>query len=42
MDLHINYETVEPYPLKRIDLSLAKNRIPKAKLKADIGNGTII
>ncbi|MBW4673057.1 MAG: N-6 DNA methylase [Desmonostoc geniculatum HA4340-LM1] len=42
MDLHINYETVEPYPLKRIDLSLAKNRTPKAKLKADIANGTII
>ncbi|MFN6465709.1 MAG: type ISP restriction/modification enzyme [Nostoc sp. DedVER02] len=44
MDLHINYETVEPYPLKRIDLPLAKNnnRIPKAKLKADTTNGTII
>ncbi|MHC5773227.1 type ISP restriction/modification enzyme [Nostoc sp.] len=44
MDLHINYETVEPYSLKRIDLPLAKdnNRIPKAKLKADAGNGTII
>lgn len=44
MDLHINYETVEPYPLKRIDLPLAKNdnRTPKAKLKADTINGTII
>ncbi|MEH2457131.1 type ISP restriction/modification enzyme [Nostoc sp.] len=44
MDLHINYETVEPYPLKRIDLPLAKDnkRTPKAKLKADIANGTII
>ncbi len=42
MDLHINYETVEPYPLKRIDLPLAKNRTPKAKLKADAANGTII
>jgi hypothetical protein len=44
MDLHINYETVEPYPLKRIDLPLAKNNnsIPKAKLKADAANGTII
>jgi predicted helicase len=42
MDLHINYETVEPYPLKRIDLPLAKNRTPKAKLKADAVNGTII
>jgi predicted helicase len=42
MDLHINYETVEPYPLKRIDLPFAKNRTPKAKLKADAANGTII
>lgn len=42
MDLHINYETVQPYPLKRIDLPLAKNRTPKAKLKADTVNGTII
>ncbi|MEH1849617.1 MAG: type ISP restriction/modification enzyme [Nostoc sp.] len=44
MDLHINYETVKPYPLKRIDLPLAKNnnRTPKAKLKADTANGTII
>jgi predicted helicase len=42
MDLHINYETVEPYPLKRIDLPFAKNRTPKAKLKADTVNGTII
>ncbi|MHC5760505.1 type ISP restriction/modification enzyme [Nostoc sp.] len=42
MDLHIHYETVQPHPLKRIDLPLAKNRTPKAKLKADAANGTII
>ncbi|MHC5733544.1 type ISP restriction/modification enzyme [Nostoc sp.] len=42
MDLHINYETVQPYPLKRIDLPLATNRTPKAKLKADAVNGSII
>ena len=42
MDLHINYETVEAYPLKRIDLPLATNRTPKAKLKANTANGTII
>ncbi|MEH2105370.1 type ISP restriction/modification enzyme [Nostoc sp.] len=42
MDLHINYETVQPYPLKRIDLPLAINRTPKAKLKADTANGTIV
>ncbi len=41
MNLHINYETVEPYPLKRIDLPFAKNRTPKAKLKANTVNGTI-
>ena len=44
MDLDINYETIEPYPLKRIDLPFAKdnNKTPKAKLKADITKGTII
>lgn len=44
MDLHINYETVELYPLKRIDLLLAEGnkRTPKAKLKADTARGTII
>ncbi|MEY4767813.1 MAG: hypothetical protein RL637_452, partial [Pseudomonadota bacterium] len=40
MDLHLNYETIEKYPLKRIDLESAK--IPKAKLKADKENGIII
>ncbi|MCC5657384.1 hypothetical protein LC608_10380 [Nostoc sp. XA010] len=40
--MHINNETVEPYPLKRIDLPLATNRTPKVKLKADTANGTII
>jgi predicted helicase len=33
MDLHINYETVEPYPLTRIDTN--NNLKPKPKLKAD-------
>jgi predicted helicase len=49
MDLHINYETVAPYPLKRIDLPFgeckdAKFRVstPKTKLKADKINGSII
>jgi predicted helicase len=44
MDLHINYETVEPYPLKRIDLPLAEDRksTPKAKLKADKTSGIIL
>ena len=43
MDLHINYETVAPYPLKRIDLPIENNRVtPKAKLKADKAKGSII
>ncbi|NCS78846.1 MAG: N-6 DNA methylase [Microcystis aeruginosa K13-07] len=33
MELHINYETVEPYPLTRIDTN--NNLKPKTKLKAD-------
>jgi predicted helicase len=39
IDLHLNYETVEKYPLQRIDSDNAK--IPKAKLKADKANGII-
>ncbi|VEP13849.1 Adenine specific DNA methyltransferase [Hyella patelloides LEGE 07179] len=48
MDLHINYETVEPYQLKRIDLSpnpyptRRGKQIPKVKLKTDKEKGTII
>ncbi len=46
MDLHINYETIAPYPLKRIDIEsplapLCKGGI-KAKLKADKEKGIII
>jgi predicted helicase len=33
LNLHLNYETVAPYPLKRIDIPLERN--PKPKLKAD-------
>jgi predicted helicase len=44
MDLHINYETVEPYTLRRIDIPSAntKAKSPTAKLKADKDKGTII
>ncbi|ACK65713.1 adenine specific DNA methyltransferase [Rippkaea orientalis PCC 8801] len=43
MDLHINYETVEPYPLNRIDIPLKnENATPKPKLKADKPKGIII
>jgi predicted helicase len=41
MDLHINYETVQPYLLKRIDIPLEKGT-PKPKLKADTTKGIII
>lgn len=40
MDLHINYETVEPFDLKEITAKDAEN--PKAKLKADKESGIII
>ncbi len=44
MELHINYETITPFPLKRIDLPLRgeKDNTPKAKLKADKVKGKII
>ncbi|NES68626.1 MAG: DNA methyltransferase, partial [Okeania sp. SIO2D1] len=36
IDLHINYETIKPYPLTRIDLPSTDNQpTPKPKLKAD-------
>lgn len=40
MDLHINYETVEPYDLKEITTKEISD--PKCKLKADKETGTII
>ncbi|QWR76109.1 type ISP restriction/modification enzyme [Candidatus Magnetomonas plexicatena] len=39
MELHINYETAEQYPLKRFDESV---ELPKVKLKADKDGGSII
>ncbi len=45
MDLHINYESVEPWPLERLDVPDDKAReadvAPKAMLKADTDNGII-
>ncbi len=41
MDLHLNYETVEKYPLKRVDKKRAGNQANKPKLKADKINGEI-
>jgi very-short-patch-repair endonuclease len=39
MDLHLNYETIEPYGLQRVEIATKDN--PKAKLKADKINGVI-
>jgi predicted helicase len=41
MALHIGYETVEPWPLKRLDLP-DTDTSPIPKLKADKDNGTIV
>ncbi len=41
MDLHLNYETVKKYALKRIDKKLASNKANKPKLKADKEAGNI-
>ncbi|MTJ20797.1 N-6 DNA methylase [Dolichospermum sp. UHCC 0352] len=43
MELHINYETVTPYNLTRLDIPLKDNqKTPKAKLKADKTKNSII
>ena len=43
LDLHLNYETITPYPLQRKDVSLSNNQTqPKPKLKADKPNNKII
>lgn len=41
MELHLNYETIEPYPLQRIDIPLKPNQLNKPKLKADKTKNTI-
>jgi predicted helicase len=45
MALHLGYETVEPWPLERIDAADEKGRsagvLPKAMLRADRTNGNI-
>ncbi|MEN9610650.1 MAG: hypothetical protein RLZZ628_1464 [Bacteroidota bacterium] len=40
-DLHIDYETIEPYPLQRVDKQMLQDFVPKAKLKADKTNNCI-
>ena len=41
MDLHINFETVSPFGLKRTNSAWDVDRAPKAKLRADKAAGTI-
>lgn len=41
MELHINYETIEPFGLVRRDVMRKDDRVPKAKLKADKAKGSI-
>ncbi len=40
MDLHLNYETIQPYGLQQVEIDNKAN--PQAKLKADKTNGVII
>ncbi|MDR2789616.1 MAG: N-6 DNA methylase [Campylobacteraceae bacterium] len=40
MELHLNYETIEPYPLQTVMTN--DKTSPKAKLKADKENGIVI
>ncbi|MEA5617639.1 type ISP restriction/modification enzyme [Cronbergia sp. UHCC 0137] len=43
MEIHINYETVTPYKLTRLDVPLKDSqKTPKPKLKADKTKGSII
>jgi predicted helicase len=39
MELHLNYETIQPYGLQQVEIATKEN--PKAKLKADKINGVI-
>jgi predicted helicase len=43
MDLHINYEDVDPWPLERVDVpsKRAEGSAPKAMLRSDQDTGTI-
>lgn len=42
LDLHLNFETVAPYPLRRTDSPYDPERLPKPSLKADKAAGEII
>jgi len=42
LDLHMDFETVAPYPLRRVDLPYDPDRPPKPKLKADKAAGELV
>ncbi len=42
LDLHLNFETVAPYPLRRVDLPYDPDHPPKPKLKADQATGELV
>jgi len=42
LNLHINYETAEPYPLRIVNHELRDGVVPKSKLKVDKAAGVII
>jgi len=42
MDLHLGFESIEPYPLELVEQPFEDGYIPKARLKADKANGAII
>ena len=42
INLHINYETIEPYQLQPVNYELREGVVPKPKLKADKEAGIII
>ncbi|HNT76994.1 MAG TPA: N-6 DNA methylase [Anaerolineae bacterium] len=42
LDLHLNFETVDPHPLRRTDAPYDPDRPPKPALKADKAAGEII
>ncbi len=41
MDVHLNFESAEPWPLELREIPLEAGSLPKPKLKADKANGSI-
>lgn len=42
MDMHIGFESVQPYPLEIVESPIDDDAVPKAKLKADKAAGIIV